>query len=95
MRTAQWTKSAQSDLAAIDDHYREPSPSYADRVGSAAIAAGRFLAERPYAGPALDGGQCRKWLIARTPYVLIYRVVPSGVQIVRVVHAATDWYGRY
>ena len=79
----------------MDDHYRELSASYADRIGDAAIAGGRFLAERPYAGPTVRGGPCRKWLIARSPYVLIYRVVPSGVQIVRMVHAATDWYGRY
>ncbi len=95
MSSAEWTDLAQSDLASIDDHFRELSSSYADRIGQTAIAAGRFLAEHPYAGPSFGNGSIRKWLISRSPYVLIYRIIPKGVQILRVIHGATDWYGRY
>ena len=95
MSIARWTDLAQADLASIDDHYRELSPAYADRIGKIAIAAGRFLAEYPHAGPSFGGGPERKWVISKSPYVLIYRIVPEGVQILRIVHGATDWYGRY
>ncbi|MGQ7322992.1 type II toxin-antitoxin system RelE/ParE family toxin, partial [Streptococcus suis] len=61
-----------------------------DRVGRAAIAAGRFLAEHPAAGPALADGQ-RKWCVPGTDYVLVYRVVAGDVEILRVYHGREDW----
>jgi plasmid stabilization system protein ParE len=60
------------------------------RVGRAAIAAARFLAERPEAGPALADG-ARKWRVRGTDYVLIYRPVRQGIQVLRVHHARQDW----
>ena len=95
MSRAEWTRAAQNDLAGIDDYYRELSLSFADRLGDAAIAAARFLAEHRYAGPSFGSDIARKWTLSNSPYVLIYRVQPFSVQILRVVHGATDWYGRF
>jgi plasmid stabilization system protein ParE len=95
MNRAEWTKAAQIDLARIDDYYRELSPAFADRLGDSAIAAARFLAEHRYAGPSFGSDTARKWALSNSPYVLIYRAQPFGVQILRVVHGATDWYGRF
>jgi plasmid stabilization system protein ParE len=93
MSKAEWTREAQADLAALDDEFSQLSPDYAYRVGRAALAAGRFLAECPQAGPILDG-PVRKWLVQRTDYVLLYRQIANGVEILRLQHAKRDWRPR-
>jgi plasmid stabilization system protein ParE len=90
MRRSHWTIEARQDLAAIDDYYFDLGPEYAMRVGRAAIAAARFLAERPEAGPALSD-RARKWRVKGTDYVLIYRPVRQGIQVLRVHHARQNW----
>ncbi|MFA6116188.1 MAG: type II toxin-antitoxin system RelE/ParE family toxin [Sphingomonas sp.] len=90
MRRSQWTVDARGDLAAIDDYYHDLNPDHALRVGRAAIAAARFLAERPEAGPVLDD-KVRKWRVRGTDYVLIYRPVRQGIQVLRVHHAKQNW----
>jgi len=53
--------------------------------------AGHFLAGLPEAGPALEGREARKWRVAGTNYLLIYRLVPDGIQVLRVQYAREDW----
>lgn len=93
MSRAQWTEEAQLDLAGVDDYYNELNPLYAVRVGRAALAAGRFLAKQPQAGPRVLG-ETRKWRVAGTPYVLIYRPVTDGVEILRLHHGRQNWKPR-
>lgn len=91
MRTISWADAAKQDLANIDDWFEHRDPEFADRVGSAAIAAARLITEFPHAGAALDGTQVRKWTIAGTDYRLIYLVTDNYVEIVRVRHARDNW----
>lgn len=93
MSKADWTREARADLEALDDEFSQLSPDYAYRVGRAALAAGRFLAEYPKAGPVLEG-EVRKWLVQRTDYVLLYRQTGDGVEILRLHHAKRDWRPR-
>ena len=90
MSRATWTLLAQIDLARIDDFNARRNLDYADLVGRAAIAAGDFLADFPGAGPIVDGYE-RKWRVSETDYVLIYRIVPHGVEILRVYHGRENW----
>jgi plasmid stabilization system protein ParE len=90
MKRAVWTRPAQDDFARIDDHYQQVSPDFADRLGLAALRAARFLAEHANAGSPLALGT-RKWRIGRHDYVLIYRVVDAGVEILRMRHLREDW----
>jgi plasmid stabilization system protein ParE len=90
MKRSYWTIEARQDLAAIDDYYFTLNPDHALRVGRAAIAAARFLAERPEAGPVLVEG-ARKWRVRGTDYILIYRPVSQGIEVLRVYHAKQNW----
>jgi toxin ParE1/3/4 len=87
---AYWTRLAQADLAAIDDYYERLNPDFALRVARKAIAASRFLADHPRAGPEIDPG-IRKWRVPTTDYILVYRVVGGGIEVVRVYHAQQQW----
>ena len=85
-----WAPLAQADLARIDDFNAVNDVDFADRVGRAAIAAGRFLADFPAAGAILHGDE-RKWHVPTTDYILIYRISGDDVEILRVHHGREDW----
>jgi toxin ParE1/3/4 len=85
-----WTQPAQQDLARIHDYFVELDPAFSDKYATDAIAAGRFLADNPYAGSRL-GRTVRKWPVRRSPFILIYRVKADTVEILRVRHERENW----
>jgi toxin ParE1/3/4 len=86
-----WSVSAQRDLAKIDLYYQGISADFADRIGRSALAAARFLAGNPMAGPAVEGTNKRKWIVSGTPYLIFYRLDGDRLRIVRVRHMAQNW----
>ena len=90
MKRIAWTESAQRDLAALDSE----DTQFTDRVGRAALSAARFLSDHPRAGPVLRSGT-RKWTLRGTDFVLIYRPVGDGVQIIRLLSAYSDWRAAF
>lgn len=91
MKQIVWSKPAQADFATIDTYYRQRDALYAQRLLELAVAAGEFLRRHPEAGEAIEKTKLRKWRVADTPYILLYRVTPGAVRVSRVVHAKRDW----
>jgi toxin ParE1/3/4 len=91
MRRAFWTPDAKNDLAKIDDHLAGIDFEFAKRVGRLAIITSHYLADNPFVGPVIEPGTARKWPVRNTPYLLFYRPVKAGVEILRVRHAHEDW----
>jgi plasmid stabilization system protein ParE len=56
-----------------------------------ALRAAGFIAQFPHAGEAIAGTSVRKWRVAHTPYVLLYRPSRHMIEIARLVHHARDW----
>ena len=86
-----WAPSARADLAHIDDRYSRLDLEFANRAARNAVAAARFLHQNPLAGPKIDGTAYRKWHVAESPFLLIYRPERSTIHIVRVRHVREDW----
>ncbi len=91
MSPVQWSDLAIADLRDIDDYWSGYDAASAERVASLIEAASAFLATMPSAGPALRRNDARKWLVGSTPYLLIYRVLDSGIEILRVRHGRENW----
>lgn len=91
MRRVEWSAPAEWDLQAIDDYWCTHSARRADIILDLVRASGDFLAAFPKAGPAVDENGIRKWRVSGTDYILIYRLIPEAVQIVRVRHTREDW----
>ena len=89
--TVVWTTSARIDLARIDDYYSNVDLEFANRTARNAVAAARFLAENPFAGPAVKGTPYRKWRVGDSPFLLFYRVEKAAIRVVRVRHHREDW----
>ncbi len=86
-----WSIPAQIDLISIDDFYRLEDTDVADRFGNVMIAAAEFLAEHPRIGTVVEDTRSRKWTVRKTPYILLYRPVTGGIEILRVRHSHEDW----
>lgn len=91
MIPVKWSRDAQRDLAGIDDYYRPLNSAAALKIARSAVGAARFLAGNPSAGEQLADGNVRRWRVARTPYLLLYRPEPAALRILRVIHASRDW----
>ncbi|GGE88158.1 type II toxin-antitoxin system RelE/ParE family toxin [Sphingomonas prati] len=90
MSEVRWSRRAQADLITIDDYLAAIDPDLANTVGKAALTASAFLGEHPHAGSRVHA-DVRKWRVASSRYLLLYRVEPSGVLILRVRHDSEDW----
>ncbi len=91
MTFVDWTAPAKADLARIDNYFAQADPAFADSVGYAAIAAGRFLVQWPGAGSPIEGETSNKWPVKGTPYVLVYRPLADRIEVLRVRHEREDW----
>lgn len=82
------TPEAREDLAAIDDYIRKYRPAAARRMLQSLNRRFAFLGLFPYSGtrrPRLGRGV--RFFVERR-YVIYYRKVSSGVQILRVLHGS-------
>jgi toxin ParE1/3/4 len=87
------TGPALADLTRIRDHIGQDSPAAANRVAVQIVAACDRLEYLPERGrPGLVPGT--RELVALWPYVIVYRVDPEAVQILRIWHGAQDRSGK-
>ncbi|KQM30138.1 type II toxin-antitoxin system RelE/ParE family toxin [Sphingomonas sp. Leaf10] len=87
----QWSAPARLDLEAIDDRFSAIDLALADRIIDRIEQAGNFLCDHPSAGPKILSGAARKWRVRGAPYLLLYRVLPDRVEILRIRHDREDW----
>ncbi len=87
------TAPALADLARIRDYIGQNSPAAANRVAVQLVAACDRLEYLPERGrPGLVPGT--RELVALWPYIIVYRVAPEGVQILRIWHGAQDRFSK-
>jgi len=89
-------EAAKRDLIEIADYIARDSIRAADRFVDASEDAFRFLLKYPGAGsPRFDlnpgFASLRAWAIRKfEKYLIFYRQVPEGIEIIRVLHSARD-----
>jgi plasmid stabilization system protein ParE len=84
-----FTDPAIADLQAIRDHIGVENPAAANRIAVQIVAACDRLEHLPERGrPGLVAGT--RELVAIWPYVIVYRITPQAVEILRVWHGAQD-----
>ncbi len=90
---------AQNDLTLLTDYYlAEADAETASRFVEQARASFKALVQSPGMGSPVPARSkylagMRKWRVAGFPKILIfYQEIGDSVRIVRVVHAAADWW---
>jgi toxin ParE1/3/4 len=82
--------SAQADIQAIFDYIARDNPLIARRVVSEIELATNRLGQFPFSGRVGAVESTRELVIARLPFIVVYRVGDSSVDVIAVFHAARD-----
>lgn len=94
MLRLEWATPAADELEAAQTYYHELNPMAARVLARRIVEAAMRLREQPQIGRAGFREDTREWVVARTPYVLVYRSTAQAVEILHVWHAAQDWTQR-
>jgi toxin ParE1/3/4 len=91
-----WSPQAIDDLAALRAYIAEDDPEAARRIALHIIdTVETHLTERPQMGRRGRVPGTRELVIAKTPFIVPYRVETGTLQILRVYHAARRWPERF
>lgn len=91
MLRLEWTTPAADELESAQTYYHNLNPMASRVLARRIVEAAMRLREQPQIGrPGLREGT-REWVVARTPYVLVYRHNAHAVEILHVWHTAQDW----
>jgi toxin ParE1/3/4 len=85
-----FSRAAQSDLREIHDYIAKDNPAAARKVFSQIIAATRRLEDFPLSGRSGFRPDTRELVVPRLPYIAVYQVLETTVDIIAVFHAAQD-----
>lgn len=86
-----WLAEALGDLRKIRDYIARDNPAAARRVLQAIKTEVDTLKEHPGTGRPGRLATTRELVVSRYPYIVAYRQVDAGVQILAVVHTSRLW----
>jgi len=87
----EWLPAAEDNLEDQLSYIAERNPSAAIEVGDAIdVAVARLVDFPEIARPGRVRGT-RELVVAGTPYIVVYRVEPAAVVILRVLHGGQNW----
>jgi toxin ParE1/3/4 len=90
MAVVEWKEQAEEDLIDIWSYIAQDNPQAADDLLDEIDTKASKLASSPYLGAARPdiAPELRHSLVGR--YLILYRVITDGIQVVRVVHGARN-----
>ena len=88
-----WLNEGARSLRSIHAHIALDNPAAARRVVQRIKLSVEKLGTFPEAGRVGQVAGTMELVITSLPYIVIYRLTPESVDILRVFHTATDWPG--
>ncbi|TCI00696.1 type II toxin-antitoxin system RelE/ParE family toxin [Roseococcus sp. SYP-B2431] len=86
-----WAEPALRDLEAARTHIARDRPGAARALMELVLRAARRLAEFPASGRQGRRPGTRELVVARTPYLVAYRVRGEVIAVLRVLHRRQQW----
>jgi addiction module RelE/StbE family toxin len=90
-----WTRYALSDRDDIFSFIQTENPQAAVLIDEQIAAAAQRLTAFPQSGRAGRIGGTRELTVPRTPYIIAYIALPDRVRVLRVLHGARLWPGKF
>jgi plasmid stabilization system protein ParE len=91
LRTIRWTQRARRRLDQIGGAIARDHPEAAGRIIARLASAAHALASQPAMGRTGRIPGTRELALADIPYIIAYRVTPTHVDILTVMHCAQQW----
>ena len=86
-----WTRLALQDLRHLHEYIAEDNPSAANRMVTRIQDATQRLKKHPQMGRPGRVQGTRELFIAGSPYIVVYILGDSEIQIVAIIHSAMRW----
>jgi len=86
-----WAPRAADDLERIVRYIQQDDPEAAHRVARTIYERAEGLQTLPNRGRPGRVEGTRELALPPLPFIIVYRVLPEAVQIVRVIHGAQRW----
>ena len=86
-----WSARSLADINSIKAYISASNPRAADRVFTAIKATGERLRRFPHSGPRGNRAGTRQIVVSGTPYLIVYRLGPDTIEILRVLHGRQSW----
>jgi toxin ParE1/3/4 len=87
-----WLEGAVDDLEEIVDYIAARKPAASARVAAALHDAAAHLDSHPRMGRRGRFAGTRELVVARFPFVIVYRVKRDRIEVLRVIHGRRDWH---
>lgn len=86
-----WTRPALADLIEAQEYIAKENPQAANAVAQRVWQAAKTLRDNPAIGRVGHIEGTRERVVARTPYLIVYRLQSDVIEILRVWHGRRDW----
>jgi toxin ParE1/3/4 len=86
-----WSPEAADDLERIVIRVRRDNPQAARRIANTIYHRCADLEQLPNRGRQVRIAGTRELVVAPLPFIVVYRVKPEAVEIVRIYHGAQNW----
>jgi toxin ParE1/3/4 len=86
-----WTLAGTKTRFSQVQYIADQNPQAADRLEQELVTQIRILADHPNMGRTRRRPGTREWVIARTPFIVVYRVTRDHIDILRILHHAQKW----
>ena len=91
IRTLRWTRRALMRLDQVGSYIEKEDPQAAARVIARLVSSVDLLTEQPAMGRVGRIKGTRELVFADIPYIIPYRVQPTTIEILTVMHSAQKW----
>ena len=91
IRSLRWTRRALMRLDQVGSYIEKEDPQAAARVIARLVSSVDLLTEQPAMGRVGRIKGTRELVFGDIPYIIPYRVQPTTIEILTVMHAAQKW----
>ena len=91
IRSLRWTRRALMRLDQVGSYIEKEDPQAAARVIARLVSSVDLLTEQPAMGRVGRIKGTRELVFADIPYIIPYRVQPTTIEILTVMHSAQKW----
>lgn len=95
MIPTEWSEASRRDRLIYLDWYAEYSTASAERMARKLLSQTRLLSRFPRLGHLTSSAETYHLPIAGTPLLIVYRIEQDRILILRILHSAQDWPGRF